>query len=178
MGISSRAALGQADSVATGPFTHEVAQELHLANPHDQALAFKVRTVQCAFAPRTNPPAGQDHRAQTVRPSAAQPAGAAITNPRASRYCVRPNSGTIAPRSAVSIQVLLQAMKEDPPMDAKCRDKFLVQSALVPGEGSNVAAIVRPLSPSPSTHMPADAPASGPRSRRPPRSRSRSARSA
>lgn len=27
--------------------------------------------------------------------------------------------------------VLLQAMKEDPPIDAKCRDKFLVQSVLV-----------------------------------------------
>lgn len=25
--------------------------------------------------------------------------------------------------------VLLQAMKADPPLDAKCRDKFLVQSA-------------------------------------------------
>src|SRR5271170_8300656 len=27
--------------------------------------------------------------------------------------------------------VLLQAMKEDPPLDAKCRDKFLVQSVLM-----------------------------------------------
>ena len=39
--------------------------------------------------------------------------------------------------------VLLQAMKEDPPMDAKCRDKFLVQSVLVTAdkEFSNVTAI-------------------------------------
>lgn len=28
--------------------------------------------------------------------------------------------------------VLLQAMKEDPPLETKCRDKFLVQSVAVP----------------------------------------------
>lgn len=40
--------------------------------------------------------------------------------------------------------VLLQAMKEDPPPDAKCRDKFLVQSVAVTAdrEFSNVAQIV------------------------------------
>ena len=32
------------------------------------------------------------------------------------------------------MQVLLQAMKEDPPLDQKCRDKFLVQSVAVPGD--------------------------------------------
>jgi hypothetical protein len=32
------------------------------------------------------------------------------------------------------VQVLLQAMKEDPPLDQKCRDKFLVQSVAVPGD--------------------------------------------
>lgn len=43
-----------------------------------------------------------------------------------------------------SITVLLQAMKEDPPLDAKCRDKFLVQSVAVSAdkEFSNVASIV------------------------------------
>lgn len=40
--------------------------------------------------------------------------------------------------------VLLQAMKQEPPMDAKCRDKFLVQSVAVTAdkEFSNIAAIV------------------------------------
>jgi hypothetical protein len=43
------------------------------------------------------------------------------------------------------IAVLLQAMKEDPPLDAKCRDKFLVQSVAVTAdrEFSNVQSIVR-----------------------------------
>jgi len=47
------------------------------------------------------------------------------------QYCVRPNSGFIQPNSSVEVQVLLQAMKEDPPLDAKCRDKFLVQSVVM-----------------------------------------------
>lgn len=46
------------------------------------------------------------------------------------QYCVRPNSGVIQPNDSVEVQVLLQAMKEEPPLDAKCRDKFLVQSVL------------------------------------------------
>jgi len=58
------------------------------------------------------------------------------------QYCVRPNSGVIKPNDAVEVQVLLQAMKEDPPLDARCRDKFLVQSVLVDNsEESNVATL-------------------------------------
>ncbi|KAM0485446.1 hypothetical protein ACHAPX_001432 [Trichoderma viride] len=45
------------------------------------------------------------------------------------QYCVRPNAGRIEPGSDFDVTVLLQAMKADPPLDAKCRDKFLVQSA-------------------------------------------------
>ncbi|PKS07760.1 hypothetical protein jhhlp_006368 [Lomentospora prolificans] len=47
------------------------------------------------------------------------------------QYCVRPNSGRIEPGHDVEVAVLLQAMKADPPLDAKCRDKFLVQSVVI-----------------------------------------------
>lgn len=47
------------------------------------------------------------------------------------QYCVRPNSGRIEPGHDVEVTVLLQAMKADPPLDAKCRDKFLVQSVVI-----------------------------------------------
>jgi hypothetical protein len=42
------------------------------------------------------------------------------------------------------ITVLLQAMKEDPPPDAKCRDKFLVQTVQIPAgqEINNAQALV------------------------------------
>lgn len=46
-------------------------------------------------------------------------------------YCVRPNSGRIGPGESVEVSVLLQPMKEDPPLGTKCKDKFLVQSVLI-----------------------------------------------
>ncbi|KAK5660087.1 hypothetical protein OQA88_13556 [Cercophora sp. LCS_1] len=47
------------------------------------------------------------------------------------QYCVRPNSGRIEPGHEVEVSVLLQAMKQEPPADQKCRDKFLVQSVTI-----------------------------------------------
>ncbi|CAG8949177.1 hypothetical protein HYFRA_00004800 [Hymenoscyphus fraxineus] len=47
------------------------------------------------------------------------------------QYCVRPNSGRVEPGKEVEVTVLLQAMKQEPPLDAKCRDKFLVQSVAI-----------------------------------------------
>ncbi|KAJ3385997.1 phosphatidylinositol-binding protein scs2, partial [Chytriomyces hyalinus] len=44
------------------------------------------------------------------------------------QYCVRPNAGTIPAGASREVEVLLQAMKEDPAPDFKCKDKFLVQS--------------------------------------------------
>ncbi|CCC12345.1 hypothetical protein SMACR_05523 [Sordaria macrospora] len=59
------------------------------------------------------------------------------------QYCVRPNSGRIEPGHDVEVSVLLQAMKQEPPSDARCRDKFLVQSVTITGdkEFTNVAQI-------------------------------------
>ncbi|KAF8541382.1 PapD-like protein [Trichophaea hybrida] len=59
------------------------------------------------------------------------------------QYCVRPNSGRIESGKEVEVQVLLQAMKNDPPADYKCRDKFLVQSVAITAdrEATNVQQI-------------------------------------
>lgn len=48
------------------------------------------------------------------------------TSPR--QYIVRPNAGRIEANSETEVQVVLQPMREDPPPDFKCKDKFLVQS--------------------------------------------------
>lgn len=42
------------------------------------------------------------------------------------------------------ILVLLQAMKADPPLDSRCRDKFLVQSAAITADKdfANIATVV------------------------------------
>ncbi|EPY50280.1 MSP domain-containing protein [Schizosaccharomyces cryophilus OY26] len=52
------------------------------------------------------------------------------------QYCVRPNSGRIDAKSSVNVQVLLQAMKEEPAPDFKCRDKFLIQSMAIGNEST------------------------------------------
>ncbi|XP_071718243.1 vesicle-associated protein 1-2 [Rutidosis leptorrhynchoides] len=49
------------------------------------------------------------------------------TNPK--KYCVRPNSGIVLPRSTCNVTVTMQAQKEAP-ADMQCRDKFLLQSAV------------------------------------------------
>ncbi|KAG0212347.1 phosphatidylinositol-binding protein scs2 [Mortierella sp. GBA30] len=54
------------------------------------------------------------------------------TAPR--QYCVRPNSGRVEPGQELEVQVQMQAMKEDPPADFKCKDKFLVQSIAITAE--------------------------------------------
>ncbi|XP_047156951.1 vesicle-associated protein 1-2-like [Vigna umbellata] len=47
------------------------------------------------------------------------------TNPK--KYCVRPNTGIVMPRSTCDVMVTMQAQKEAPP-DMQCKDKFLLQS--------------------------------------------------
>ncbi|WFD34204.1 phosphatidylinositol-binding protein scs2 [Malassezia cuniculi] len=60
-----------------------------------------------------------------------QPVAFKVKTTAPKQYCVRPNSGRIEPGEKVDIQVLLQPLKEEPPVNAKCRDKFLVQSAVI-----------------------------------------------
>ncbi|KAL2021795.1 hypothetical protein VTK56DRAFT_6569 [Thermocarpiscus australiensis] len=83
--------------------------------------------------------------AQTLRiknPNA-QPVAFKVKTTAPKQYCVRPNSGRIEPGHEVHVSVLLQAMKQEPPPDARCRDKFLVQSVTITPEKefTNVAQI-------------------------------------
>ncbi|KAG0305537.1 phosphatidylinositol-binding protein scs2 [Dissophora globulifera] len=56
------------------------------------------------------------------------------------QYCVRPNSGRIEAGQELEVQVQMQAMKEDPPLDFKCKDKFLVQSVAITAEREQLSA--------------------------------------
>ncbi|GMI65096.1 vamp/synaptobrevin-associated protein 27-2 [Hibiscus trionum] len=51
------------------------------------------------------------------------------TSPK--KYCVRPNVGIVLPKSTCDFTVTMQAQREAPP-DMICRDKFLIQSTVVP----------------------------------------------
>lgn len=59
------------------------------------------------------------------------------------KYCVRPSHGFIEPESVVEIQVLLQPQKEAPVSYAHCKDKFLIQTAVV--EDSSVDKVTSEL---------------------------------
>mmetsp|Transcript_9913 Transcript_9913/g.34561 ORF Transcript_9913/g.34561 Transcript_9913/m.34561 type:complete len:227 (+) Transcript_9913:149-829(+) len=50
------------------------------------------------------------------------------TSPK--KYCVRPNTGVVAPRSTTEVQIIMQVQREVPADIHACRDKFLVQSAV------------------------------------------------
>ncbi|KAK1274341.1 Vesicle-associated protein 1-2 [Acorus gramineus] len=49
------------------------------------------------------------------------------TNPK--KYCVRPNTGVVSPRSNCDVIVTMQAQREAP-LDLQCKDKFLLQSVI------------------------------------------------
>jgi len=51
------------------------------------------------------------------------------TSPK--KYCVRPNTGMVAPGNTTEVTVIMQQQKETPPDLAACKDKFLVQSVIV-----------------------------------------------
>lgn len=51
------------------------------------------------------------------------------TSPK--KYCVRPSHGFIEANSVKEVQVILQAQREAPSSYQKCKDKFLIQAAVV-----------------------------------------------
>ncbi|KAA1469879.1 VAMP-associated protein [Dentipellis sp. KUC8613] len=70
-------------------------------------------------------------RALAISNPHAQPVAFKVKTTAPKLYCVRPNSGRVEPGETVEVQVMLQAMKEEPPLNAKCKDKFLIQSTLI-----------------------------------------------
>ncbi|KAI7868086.1 PapD-like protein [Spinellus fusiger] len=66
-----------------------------------------------------------------VRNPGTEPVSFKVKTTAPRQYCVRPNAGRIEPDAQVEVQVILQPFKEEPPLDYKCRDKFLVQTAVI-----------------------------------------------
>ncbi|KAI0697869.1 PapD-like protein [Cytidiella melzeri] len=73
-------------------------------------------------------------RTLAIKNPNAQPVAFKVKTTAPKLYCVRPNSGRVDPGETVEVQVMLQAMKEEPPLAAKCKDKFLIQSTLITPE--------------------------------------------
>ncbi|KAH9941047.1 PapD-like protein [Amylocystis lapponica] len=73
-------------------------------------------------------------RSLAITNNNAQPVAFKVKTTAPKLYCVRPNSGRVEPGETVEVQVMLQAMKEEPPLNAKCKDKFLIQSTTITPE--------------------------------------------
>ncbi|KAF9649397.1 VAMP-associated protein [Thelephora ganbajun] len=73
-------------------------------------------------------------RTLTISNNNVQPVAFKVKTTAPKLYCVRPNSGRVEPGQSVEVQVMLQAMKEEPPLAAKCKDKFLIQSTTITPE--------------------------------------------
>ncbi|MCO5607148.1 hypothetical protein L7F22_061341 [Adiantum nelumboides] len=56
------------------------------------------------------------------------------TSPK--KYCVRPNTGVVSPGATCDVTVTMQAQRDAPP-DMQCKDKFLVQSVMLPDEADH-----------------------------------------
>ncbi|KIL63246.1 hypothetical protein M378DRAFT_179357 [Amanita muscaria Koide BX008] len=73
-------------------------------------------------------------RSLTITNNNHQPIAFKVKTTAPKLYCVRPNSGRVEPGHTVEVSgeaVMLQAMREEPPQNAKCKDKFLIQSTLI-----------------------------------------------
>ncbi|KAK2859884.1 hypothetical protein FQN49_004614 [Arthroderma sp. PD_2] len=143
------------------PFTKEVSETLYLRNANNDPVAFKITTFRLKLLLRNSE---LRHRLRIL--SSPDIFGGANQGISAIAFAPTPAASSLGSKlkskvmlnrkpshpldlgygqwvNRVPITVLLQAMKEEPPLDAKCRDKFLVQSVAVSAdkEFSNVASI-------------------------------------
>lgn len=49
-------------------------------------------------------------------------------------YCVRPNSGVLAPGDSEPVTIIFQGLPEEPALGSKCKDKFLFVSVPAPND--------------------------------------------
>ncbi|KAH6787361.1 Plant VAMP membrane family protein [Perilla frutescens var. hirtella] len=93
------------------------AQHLISVQPEDLKFQFELEKLSyCDFKVTNNT---EHHVAFKVK----------TTSPK--KYFVRPNIGVMHPWDSSAIRVTLQAQREYPP-NMQCKDKFLVQSTIVP----------------------------------------------
>ncbi|OBZ71443.1 Uncharacterized protein C17C9.12 [Grifola frondosa] len=78
-------------------------------------------------------------RSLAITNNNAQPVAFKVKTTAPKLYCVRPNSGRVEPGETVEVQVMLQAMKEEPALSAKCKDKFLIQSTAITPEKESMS---------------------------------------
>lgn len=77
-------------------------------------------------------------RTLTVTNNSPQPAAFKVKSTSPQFYSVSPNLGRIEPGQSIDISVTLLAKTEEPPASAVCKDKFLIQSAIISPEKEDI----------------------------------------
>merc|ERR1712225_185821 len=80
-------------------------------------MSVEIEPTELAFA---RPFTTEVSQSLKIRNSNRTPVAFKVKTTAPKQYCVRPNSGRIEPGKEVEVTVLLQAMKQDPPLDIKC----------------------------------------------------------
>ncbi|ORX34575.1 PapD-like protein [Kockovaella imperatae] len=70
-------------------------------------------------------------RSMTIHNPNSSPIAFKVKTTAPKQYVVRPNSGRVEAGETLEVLVLLQPLSSEPPPHAKCKDKFLVQSAFI-----------------------------------------------
>ncbi|KAF8957253.1 PapD-like protein [Flammula alnicola] len=78
-------------------------------------------------------------RSLTITNNNPQPVAFKVKTTAPKLYCVRPNSGRVEPGESIDVSVMLQALKEEPPLNTKCKDKFLIQSTIITPDKETLA---------------------------------------
>ncbi|PPQ91678.1 hypothetical protein CVT25_012891 [Psilocybe cyanescens] len=78
-------------------------------------------------------------RSLTITNNNPQPVAFKVKTTAPKLYCVRPNSGRVEPGESVDVSVMLQGLKEEPPLNTKCKDKFLIQSTIITPDKETLA---------------------------------------
>ncbi|EAU86001.2 hypothetical protein CC1G_03024 [Coprinopsis cinerea okayama7 len=121
----------------------------HVANPPPTNLSFLQPTpTRYKMSVSLNPPNTLGFRrpltqlvkrSLTITNHNAQPIAFKVKTTAPKLYCVRPNSGRVEPGESLEVAVMLQAMKEEPPLNTKCKDKFLIQSTIITQDKETMA---------------------------------------
>lgn len=78
-------------------------------------------------------------RSLTITNHNSQPIAFKVKTTAPKLYCVRPNSGRVEPGESLEVAVMLQAMREEPHLSMKCKDKFLIQSTIITPDKETMA---------------------------------------
>ncbi|KAF8798990.1 PapD-like protein [Phlegmacium glaucopus] len=131
------------EGLVAGVSSHGLAEREHVSSSFSRHPSLSPQPPQTKMSVSLNPSNTLGFRrpfnilvkrSLTITNHNPQPVAFKVKTTAPKLYCVRPNSGRVEPGESVEVSVMLQALKEDPPLNTKCKDKFLIQSTIITPE--------------------------------------------